>query len=438
MGATLVVTVMQVASLLAAGLVVAPVHAAAGTAEAITRCNPGANPNAGGGPLDPPGTRPGEAYVRSADAMTRQIKGAKTVTPREAKCLMDTLGERLVVVQVMNDDQQLPGAQAVSELGSSDEGEQAQRALAGRLAELTGGDLKRPLLFYCHHTRCGLSYNASIRAVKSGYRQVYWLREGNSGWVRAGLPLKGEAMTASGIPLRAQESLDSCRITLEEDGFVKDYVGIDRAYRRRVVAEYERCLTKVRHAFLGNADVLSLVRDREDASREDVDAAFEATRTRFEATPSLFQDELGRVDVPALNGMLSERHWAFDIDSRCAPLPTHSGPLDESQRADASARGRAYRSCLDEVELRVAEENERSWEEFRNAIRLVDGVANFTCDRTPQPDCLPDASWRRVADVATAGNLKIMENLIWRSGIPRRAALAKGHASADEWINALQ
>jgi PQQ-dependent catabolism-associated CXXCW motif protein len=54
-----------------------------------------------------------------------------------------------------------------------------------RLGELSGDDLDKPVLVYCHE-RCWLSWNAARRAIDYGYRKVYWYPEGIEGWRAAG------------------------------------------------------------------------------------------------------------------------------------------------------------------------------------------------------------------------------------------------------------
>ncbi|MGN6580583.1 MAG: rhodanese-like domain-containing protein [Bordetella sp.] len=49
----------------------------------------------------------------------------------------------------------------------------------------TGGDKTRPIVFYCHSSRCWLSYNASLHAIKLGYTNVYWYRGGRDAWKAA-------------------------------------------------------------------------------------------------------------------------------------------------------------------------------------------------------------------------------------------------------------
>jgi len=56
-----------------------------------------------------------------------------------------------------------------------------------RLAAATGNDLSRPLVVYCH-ARCWLSWNGAKRAIRYGYRSVYWFPDGIEGWRAAHLP----------------------------------------------------------------------------------------------------------------------------------------------------------------------------------------------------------------------------------------------------------
>jgi PQQ-dependent catabolism-associated CXXCW motif protein len=56
------------------------------------------------------------------------------------------------------------------------------------LARTSGGDLGKPLLFYCQ-ANCWMSWNAAKRALSYGYRNVSWYPDGTDGWQAAGLPL---------------------------------------------------------------------------------------------------------------------------------------------------------------------------------------------------------------------------------------------------------
>jgi PQQ-dependent catabolism-associated CXXCW motif protein len=74
---------------------------------------------------------------------------------------------------------------------------QEERYLRENLARLTGGDLRRPLVFYCL-ANCWMSWNAAKRAVEWGYRDVHWYPDGSDGWADAGLPLAPAVPVARG------------------------------------------------------------------------------------------------------------------------------------------------------------------------------------------------------------------------------------------------
>ena len=64
------------------------------------------------------------------------------------------------------------------------------RAFAAALDKLSGGNKNRPLVFLCVSAECWLSYNASLRAVQVGYRNVSWFRGGTDAWTGAGFARK--------------------------------------------------------------------------------------------------------------------------------------------------------------------------------------------------------------------------------------------------------
>ena len=57
------------------------------------------------------------------------------------------------------------------------------------LEKATGGDLARPVLFFCLED-CWMSWNAAKRALEYGYTDVYWLPEGTDGWTFFDYPVE--------------------------------------------------------------------------------------------------------------------------------------------------------------------------------------------------------------------------------------------------------
>ncbi|WP_295558469.1 PQQ-dependent catabolism-associated CXXCW motif protein [uncultured Hyphomicrobium sp.] len=57
-----------------------------------------------------------------------------------------------------------------------------------RLKNLTGGDLAKPVVFFCLKD-CWMSWNAGKRALSWGYKNVIWFSEGTDAWQQAGFDL---------------------------------------------------------------------------------------------------------------------------------------------------------------------------------------------------------------------------------------------------------
>jgi PQQ-dependent catabolism-associated CXXCW motif protein len=57
------------------------------------------------------------------------------------------------------------------------------------LAQASGGDRDRLLVFYCL-TSCWMSWNAAKRALALGYTHVGWYPDGTDGWIADHLPLE--------------------------------------------------------------------------------------------------------------------------------------------------------------------------------------------------------------------------------------------------------
>jgi tetratricopeptide (TPR) repeat protein len=83
----------------------------------------------------------------------------------------------------------IPGAIGLKDAGiggtTSDE---AQERLGRKMAELTGGDLNRPIVAIGWNSERFDGRNLALRLVALGYTDVYWYRGGREAWEVAGLP----------------------------------------------------------------------------------------------------------------------------------------------------------------------------------------------------------------------------------------------------------
>jgi PQQ-dependent catabolism-associated CXXCW motif protein len=82
----------------------------------------------------------------------------------------------------------IPGSFWLPDVGRGALNPMLEQWFQDKLAEFSGGDPDKPLVFYCL-AECWMSWNAAKRAASYGYRNVGWYPEGTDGWHSAGLPL---------------------------------------------------------------------------------------------------------------------------------------------------------------------------------------------------------------------------------------------------------
>lgn len=84
----------------------------------------------------------------------------------------------------------LPGAVRLDWAGAGGGfADAVQTRLGERLSELTGHDPARRLIFFDAGPESWRAYNAGLRAIRLGYRDVVWYRGGTEAWGRANLPM---------------------------------------------------------------------------------------------------------------------------------------------------------------------------------------------------------------------------------------------------------
>jgi PQQ-dependent catabolism-associated CXXCW motif protein len=82
----------------------------------------------------------------------------------------------------------IPGSLWLPDTGYGELAPVTERYFAAGLARASGGDLRKPLVFYCLKD-CWMSWNAAKRALAMGYSDITWYPDGTDGWQAAGLPL---------------------------------------------------------------------------------------------------------------------------------------------------------------------------------------------------------------------------------------------------------
>jgi PQQ-dependent catabolism-associated CXXCW motif protein len=119
-----------------------------------------------------------------------QIPGAQVVQTRQLQAMLAGPGSP-ILIDVLSEEGHvtLAGALWISGIGrGANFLDPVQSLLTPLLAQLSGGDKARPMVFFCASSQYWLSYNAALRAVAAGYSRIFWYRGGVEAWVAAGLP----------------------------------------------------------------------------------------------------------------------------------------------------------------------------------------------------------------------------------------------------------
>ena len=127
------------------------------------------------------------------------IPGAQVITTKGLLGLMQ-MQQPYMVFDVLGGPETLP--RAIPAAWTSQPGsfnDQTQQQFGQALQQGTRGNKQIPLVFYCLSNHCWMSYNASLRAVNLGYKNVLWYRGGIEAWKAAGQPTQ-PAQGANGPP----------------------------------------------------------------------------------------------------------------------------------------------------------------------------------------------------------------------------------------------
>lgn len=117
------------------------------------------------------------------------IPGGQVITTKGVVDLVQGRQTPFIVLDILGGPETLPGATyAVPAHQAGSFSDQTQQQFGGFLQQATGGNKEIPLILYCQSTQCWMSYNASLRAINLGYKNVLWYRGGVEAWKAAGQP----------------------------------------------------------------------------------------------------------------------------------------------------------------------------------------------------------------------------------------------------------
>lgn len=131
-----------------------------------------------------PATLQGARVIDAAEAEVLAKAGAVMidVTPQAPK----PAGLPKTTVWRMPKRETIAGAVWLANVGYGDLNPDFEAYFRRHLGRLTGGDMGKPLVFFCLRD-CWMSWNAAKRALEWGHRSVVWFPDGTDGWKDFGL-----------------------------------------------------------------------------------------------------------------------------------------------------------------------------------------------------------------------------------------------------------
>ena len=117
------------------------------------------------------------------------LPGGQIITTKGLVALVQGRQAPFVVFDVLGQQDMLPNAVPAAWLAQAGSFDDAVQQQANQLfGQYTQGRKDTALVFYCLSRECWMSYNAALRAVHAGYKNVLWYRGGIEAWNFAGLP----------------------------------------------------------------------------------------------------------------------------------------------------------------------------------------------------------------------------------------------------------
>lgn len=436
------------AMLLLSGLTVSPAAAhPLPRAEIDAACKPGNDPQIPGDE-----NYAGGLSDRASGLTPQHIPGATTVSAREAKCIIDRFGDHVLILAAMDGGEKLPAAVEAGAAASAAASMQA--VYAGWLAKGIGGDKGVPIIVYCHHEHCFLSYNVALRTVQAGYSNVFWMRPGIAAWKAAGYPVQAPPPPPGVVEVsqRLREEIAECREN-DLDYTAEDWAGMltqipsqadqDKAFIRQREDRakwFKLCMSNIAEDATGAADKAEAGKAVAAADGE-VAAMFDAARREVEANPAKYlamtwdshQPAKLRADLAALKAVKTLEQACGTIDFS---QPYISGTEDNDRYIDSlNQRRMQHGSCI-----KAYYDDDRPINKtfgIESANKWVHATRRFTCAATAnRPNCIPNEPFNTIAGIATDATVQLVkrqDRLFWDQRAQVNDLIEQGNA----WIKEL-
>ncbi len=454
-----------------------PAHAGVSAADVRAACAPGTDPQ-------PAGSTYPETLNATYGALTPTVlPGVQTVSAGEAKCMIDRFGPGVAVFAALGDARLIPQSVPVDWAISPAEDGDIQQRLVRVAAAATGGDRNAPIIVYCHHESCFMSWNVALRLKRAGYRQIYWNRTGLLDWQKSSYPLVARNdRSLLDVRGRATSDFAARQPTCERTGtfgprmldlYVEQRVlqatGVEpyRHYADQVFTSKDARSEWMESAQGSNGTIRNCmsapIRNyppvREDGAYErelaaladasagrwqalhDKDVAgYRAIADAFDADPQtrlLAYLTSAGIEPAALSATLAAAVPAQTSDRVCGTFDYSVRPAAKTE-AEYKARlevARKYLGCVRDNYARTPAFAVDGARPFALAVNWVKRARPYLCSVRRAANCLADARWQPIAAIATEANgNRVADVYNERDGDARAANLGILDIKLGGWV----
>ncbi len=115
------------------------------------------------------------------------IPGGLVITTSALTAMLANQQARPLLLDVLGGPEIIPGAlAAVPAAQPGTFSDDTQKGFGQFLQQQTQGNMQTPIVLYCLSNQCWMSYNAALRAINMGYKNVLWYRGGIEAWKAGG------------------------------------------------------------------------------------------------------------------------------------------------------------------------------------------------------------------------------------------------------------
>jgi rhodanese-related sulfurtransferase len=115
------------------------------------------------------------------------IPGGQVITTKGLVALLTNPSVKALVLDILGGPEMIPGALSASPASQAGSfSDRTQQEFGQFLQQMTQGNKEVPLVLYCQSTQCWMSYNAALRAINMGFKNVLWYRGGIEAWKASG------------------------------------------------------------------------------------------------------------------------------------------------------------------------------------------------------------------------------------------------------------